>query len=80
MRGTSSKWLHFGCSNTDLQGYVDSNLVGDIDTRWSTRGYVFTIGGAVVSWVSQLLKVNALSTTDVEYVATTEATKEMIWL
>ena len=34
-------------------------------------GYVFTVGGAAVSWVSQLQKVNALSTTEEEYVAFT---------
>ena len=33
LRGTSSKCLHFGISTTDLQGYVDSDLIGDIDTR-----------------------------------------------
>ena len=80
MRGTSSKCLHFGGSSTDLQGYVDSDLAGDIDTRQHTTCYVFTIGGAIVSWVSRLQKVNALSTTKVDYVAAIEATKEMIWL
>ena len=33
-----------------------------------------------MSWVSSLQKVNALSTTEVEYVSTIEAVKEMIWL
>ena len=42
LRGTSSKCLHFG-------SYVDLDFVGDIDTSWSTIGYVFTIGGVVVS-------------------------------
>ena len=79
LRGTSNKCLHFGGSTTDLQGYVDLDLVGDIDTRWSTIGYVFTIGGAVVSWVSQLQNVNSLSTIEAEYVARIEAAKEMIW-
>ena len=37
------------------------------------------VGGAIVSWVSQLQKVNALSITKEEYVATTEVAKEMIW-
>ena len=49
LRGTSNKCLHVGGSTTDLQGYVDSNLAGDIDTRQSTIGYVFTVGGVVVS-------------------------------
>ena len=80
MRGTSNKCLHFGGSNSDLQGYVDSDLARDIDTRWSTIGYVFTIGGAAVSWGSRLQRINALSTTETEYVAAKKAAKEMIWL
>ena len=80
LRGTSNKCLHFWGSTTTLQGYVDSDLAGDIDTSRSTIGYVFTVGGAAVSWVSRLQKINALSTTEAEYVAATEAAKEMIWL
>ena len=80
LRGTSSKCLHFGGSTTYLQGYVDSNLVGDIDTRQSTIGYVFTIGTAEISQVSRLQKVNALSTIEEKYVAATEPANEMIWL
>ena len=32
LRGISNKFLHFWGS-TNLQGYVDSNLAGDIDTK-----------------------------------------------
>ena len=53
---------------------------GDIDTRWSTIGYVFTIGRAAMSWVSRLQKINALSTIEVEYVTVVQVAKEMIWL
>ena len=49
LRGTSSKCLHFRGSTIDLQGYVDLDLAGDIDTKWSTTGYVFTVGGVAVS-------------------------------
>jgi hypothetical protein len=56
------------------------DMAGDKDSRRSTTGYVFTIGGTAVSWISKLQKVVALSTTEVEYVAATEASKEMIWL
>jgi hypothetical protein len=55
-------------------------MAGDKDSRRSTTGYVFTIGGTTVSWISKMQKVVALSTTEVEYVAATEASKEMIWL
>ena len=41
LRGTSSKFLYFGSSSTNLQGYVDLYLARDIDTKWSTIGYVY---------------------------------------
>ena len=79
LRGTTSHALCFGGSSTVLQGYVDSDMVGDKDSRRSTTGYVFTMGGTIVSWISKIQKVVALSTTEAEYIAT-EASKEMIWL
>jgi hypothetical protein len=80
LRGTTTHALCFGGSDTFLQGYVDSDMAGDKDSRRRTTGYVFTIGGTTVSWISKLKKVVALSTTKAEYVAATEASKEMIWL
>ena len=41
---------------------------------------MFTLLGGVISWQSKLQKYVALSTTEVEYIATTEVGKEMIWL
>ena len=79
-RGTTSHALCFGGSDTILQGYVDADMVGDKYIRRSTTGYVFTVGGTTVSWISKLQQVVALSTTEAEYVAATEASKEMIWL
>jgi hypothetical protein len=46
-----------------LQGYVDSDMEGDKDSRRSTIGYVFTVGGTTISWISKLQKVVSLSTT-----------------
>ena len=55
-------------------------MAGDRDNRRSTTGYVFTVGGTTVSWVSKIQSVVALSTTEAEYVAAIDASKEMIWL
>ena len=63
-----------------LQGYVDADFVGDIDSRKSTTGFVFTLGGTTISWVSNLQKTITLSTTETKYVAIAEVGKEMIWL
>ena len=80
LRGTTTKALCFTGSSFSLNGFVDSDLARDVDTRRITIGYVFTVGGTAVSWISRLQKVNALSTTEAEYVAATEASKEMICL
>jgi hypothetical protein len=80
LRGTATHALCFGGSDTVLQGYVDSDMVGDKDSRRSTTRYVFTVGGTIVSWISKLQKVVSLSTMEAEYVVATEASKEMIWL
>ena len=80
MRGTTSHALCFGGSDTILQGYVDAYMASYKDNRRSTTGYVFTMGGTTVSWISKLQQVVALSITEAEYVAATKASKEMIWL
>ena len=54
LRGTTNQALCFGGSKISLQGYVDVDMAGDRDNRRSTRGYVFTVGGTTVSWVSKL--------------------------
>jgi hypothetical protein len=44
------------------------------------HGMFFTVGGTIVSWISKIKKIVALSTIEAKYVAATEASKEMIWL
>ena len=55
-------------------------MAGDRDSSRNTTWYVFTVGGTAVSWISRLQRVVALSSAEAEYVALTEASKEMIWL
>nr|GEV70613.1 hypothetical protein [Tanacetum cinerariifolium] len=52
----------------------------DLDKgRFITR-YAFLVHGCVVSWMATLQHVVALSTTEAEYMALTEAVNEAIWL
>jgi hypothetical protein len=55
-------------------------MAGDKDSKRCTIGYVFTIGGTTVSWISKLQKVVSLSIMEAEYVVATKASKEVIWL
>lgn len=59
---------------------MDSDYAGNIDTRKSLSGYVFTLYGTAVSWKSTLQSVVALSTTQAEYIALAEGVKEALWL
>jgi len=54
LTGTTNQGLYFGGSNIALQGYVDAYMADDRDNRRITIGYLFTIGGTTVSWVSKL--------------------------
>ncbi|KAH9698871.1 Integrase catalytic domain-containing protein [Citrus sinensis] len=63
-----------------LCGYVDSNYAGDLDRRRSLTGYMFFLDGCLVNWKASLHHVVALSTTEAEYTAATEAVKEALWL
>ncbi|WVZ02271.1 hypothetical protein V8G54_023077 [Vigna mungo] len=63
-----------------IEGFVDSDFAGCMDTRKSRSGYVFTLFGTAVSWRSTLQSVVALSTTEAEYYALAEGVKEALWL
>ncbi|XP_075085035.1 secreted RxLR effector protein 161-like [Nicotiana tabacum] len=61
-------------------GYTDSDFQSDRDSRKSTSGYDFTLGGGAISWRSIKQSCVANSTMEAEYVAASEATKEAVWL
>ena len=69
LRGTNNYCITFEGSNDEVCGYVDSNFASDLDKRRSTSGYVFTLAGGPISWMSKLQDVVTLSTTEVEYVS-----------
>ena len=80
LKGTSNMHLSFRRSNLTLQEFSDADLGGDLDGRKSTTDYIFTLGGTVISWKSKLQGRVSLSTIEAEYVAISEAAKEIIWL
>ncbi|GJS53994.1 retrotransposon protein, putative, ty1-copia subclass [Tanacetum coccineum] len=66
--------------HVDVDGFVDADYAKYPDKSRSITGYVFMVHGCVVSWKATLQHVVALSTTEAEYMALTEAVKESIWL
>jgi hypothetical protein len=61
-------------------GYTNSNYAGCLDTQKSMSGYIFNFGNSAISWRSKLQDCTATSTTEAEYVATSDAAREALWL
>ena len=61
-------------------GFTDSDWAGDPVDRCSTGAFVFLCSETAVSWKSKKKSLIALSTTEAEYVAASEASKEAVWL
>lgn len=83
LKGTINFGLKFDFNNTSTAqffGYSDADWSGDRNTRRSTTGYVFNVLGGPVAWKSRLQPTVALSTTEAEYMATTDATAHALWL
>ncbi|MGK4277464.1 hypothetical protein, partial [Escherichia coli] len=49
LRGTSKLCLYYGGAKHVLRCYTDSNVMGDVDTKRSTSGYLFIFCGGAVS-------------------------------
>ena len=80
LAGTSTLALQYGGTVSPLVGYTDADYAGDTKTRRSTTGFVFLLNGGPVSWTSRQQTCVSLSTTESEYVAASETSKEAIWL
>ena len=59
---------------------TDSDWPGDTESRKSTGGYVFILCNAAVWWKTKKETTISLSSTEADYVALSEATKEAIWM
>nr|KYP62382.1 Retrovirus-related Pol polyprotein from transposon TNT 1-94 [Cajanus cajan] len=81
LKGTADVGLIYeSSSDCPLAGYSDADYAADLDKRRSLTGYAYTLGSCLVSWKATLQPSVALSTTEAEYMALTEAAKEGIWL
>eukprot|EP00253_Pinus_taeda_P017760 PITA_17760 len=81
LRGTTQYGLWYRWTEgVKLQGFTDADWVCSPSDRTSTSGGIFNLGSATVSWYSRKQISLALSSTEVEYMATSQATCEAIWM
>ena len=80
LRGTHDYRITFNRNSDSVCGFFYSNFAGDLDKRRSTSGYIFTLAGGDIIWISKLQDTVDLSTTKVEYIAASHACKEAIWM
>jgi hypothetical protein len=66
--------------NLTFVGFTDADWGGNRPDRRSTSAYVYLIGGTALSWSSTRQKSVSLSTTEAEYIASSGAAQELIWL
>jgi hypothetical protein len=63
-----------------LTGYSDADFASCLDTRKSLSGVVLMLNNGPVIWSSRKQGIVATSTTEAEYVAAHDATKDIVWL
>ena len=81
LKGTTDLGLYYGRDHDYiLYGYTDSNWVGSAAYKKSTSSGCYGLGSAMISWFSKKQSCDALSTAQVECIATCSAIWEAIWL
>jgi len=78
LAGTPNRGLCYGIHGQGA-GFTDADW-GSGEDRKSIGGYTFMLNGAAICWTSKKQTTVALSSTEAEYMALTQAVKESIWL
>jgi hypothetical protein len=63
-----------------VKGYSDASFQIDANDSKSQSSFVFYLNGGAASWKSCKQDTIADSMTEVEYIATSEAAKEVVWI
>jgi len=79
LKGTQHLGISYRTSDKKLEGYVDADWGNNKEDRRSFTGFVFCFNGEPVSWESKKQRTVALSSTEAEFMAMTEAVKENLY-
>jgi hypothetical protein len=80
LKGTLSYRIHYLWYPRVLEGYSDSNWITNADELKATSGYIFTLGGGVISWRSCKQTMLTKSTMEAKRTALDTTSTEAEWL
>eukprot|EP00253_Pinus_taeda_P002235 PITA_02235 len=80
LRDTITYRLRYTATIVRFHGYFDADWASSVGDRKSTSGCCFSLGSALLSWMSRKQKSVALSTTESKYIAASMASCDAVWL
>ena len=83
LRATREMFLVYGGnpeSELKVTGYCDAGFQTDRDDAKSQTGYIFILNGGAIDWKSKKQTTTAMSATESEYIAASEAAMEAVWI
>nr|GEW10245.1 retrotransposon protein, putative, Ty1-copia subclass [Tanacetum cinerariifolium] len=83
LRNTKDMFLVYGGNpeaELRVDCYYDAGFETDRDDIKSQTGYVFVLNGGAVDWKSSKQSTTAMSATEAEYIAASEAAMEAVWI
>jgi len=79
--GTPNYRLKYdGASGQGLNACTDSDWASDVNTRRSTSGFFIKLAGGLISWTTKAQKTVALSSTEAEYMALSDCSRQVVWM
>lgn len=82
LKGTAGLSLLLGvtCGQAALVGYADTNWAESRIDRKSNSGFIFRLFDGTVSWTCKRQTCVALSSTEAEFIALSDACREVLWI
>nr|GEV18258.1 retrotransposon protein, putative, Ty1-copia subclass [Tanacetum cinerariifolium] len=83
LRNTKDMFLVYGGNmerELRVSCYTDAGYLTDADNLKSQTGYAFVLNGGAIDWKSTKQSIFATSSTDAEYIAAFDASKEAVWI
>ncbi|GJV72928.1 gag/pol polyprotein [Tanacetum coccineum] len=69
-----------GHLDTSLEAFLDADQTGDLDDRWSTRGFDIYLGSNLISWTARKQHTVSHSSKETEYKALADTVAELTWI